>query len=265
MRTSEAKTDRTNKTKVTTFFKPTSMDTFFKADFKWPEGDQKSFNYEGNFPTFTKIMKNIHKLPNLYDNLIDEIHKSTKLSKEEIMKNLEYGQGGIISLATDTKTIDEENISWDKKELIRLERRLSQGNSEDLEVAVVYLAITLIHEEVHRGDLITNKNFSGQWNYAKQTSDGITPVPDDNLPKGKQDYETSLFGHRGIDVEVKVFGAPASDWVKGADGYFYKTAGFAYEINQWFEDKERKKRDKEILYNALGKDKVERTAKILLS
>lgn len=242
----------------------------YQGNFKWPGTAEEQKALENKYPKFTKIMQNIHKMPDMYENLIDEMSKNSGVSKETIIKSLQYGQGATIQpiLAENdggqgawnpnTSTINISEAVLDKFESLE---------GDDLDYATTSLGITLLHEEVHRGDRITNNGkLSGQWNYKKYEDGKWIFVKDSQstLDLGKQANSRSLYGHRGSDLEVAVFGAKAQRYTDkmGTAPISGFSAGFSMTIDQW-DNIMIKVSEQNALREGLGDDRVKQTAKKL--
>ena len=147
-----------------------------------------------------------------------------------------------------------------------------QLKGDDVESGVVMMGILLLHEEVHRGDRITNNGkISGQYYF--KTPQGIVKDSPETLDEGKQVYKKSLTGHRGVDLEIKVFGAPGGSlqWRSAGEGKLSKLidAGYPVDIDRWGNLKDLKagfdirKEEKDAIKNGLGSEKLNKTFKLL--
>ncbi|MCO5259950.1 MAG: hypothetical protein M9916_07390 [Crocinitomicaceae bacterium] len=242
-----------------------------QGNFKWPGTAQEQKALENKYPKFTKIMMNIHKMPELYPNLIDELSKSTGLKPDQIIENLKYGNGATIIVSSEegANTPNKSEIHISEKMLTKFESL----SGDDLESGVVLMGILLLHEETHRGDRITNDGkISGQYTY--KTVNGLVKDSPETLDEGKQEYKKSLTGHRGTDLEIKVFGAPGGDlkWRSfGEPGKLSKlpNAGYSVDIDIWGEPEglqggfDIKKTEKDALKTGLGSEKIKQTFKLL--
>jgi hypothetical protein len=193
----------------------TKNESSTESKFIWTGNSLEIKELENHYPKFTKILKNIFKLPDLYPNLLDEMHNCTGVPKPLLKSNLIYNSGSKIkldpSLFTDAAAKDEFSLSFSPQALETFEK-LSQN---DLLIASAMWIITIIHEEIHRGDRRTNDGYiSGQWT-ARKIINPNQPnriyeykVESKSLPIGKQKIARSIVGHRGTDIEILVFKCP---------------------------------------------------------
>lgn len=192
----------------------------FDGGFKWPGTAEEQKILENKYPNITKLMKNVHKLADEYPTLLQSMADNSGLTVDQIKANLQYGSGAeIIVVPHSERAILKGQIARtpnEKKILIHedLINDVENASGDALFEGMFALGIVLIHEEVHRGDRITNQgDVTGQWDSKKVkmpegTKREYVYTGGDDMEPGKQKVKMSKTGHRGHDVETQVFNAP---------------------------------------------------------
>ena len=252
---------------------------------KWHGTPQQVKTLEQTYSKFTKILKYLGKLKTLYPNLIDEMHKCTGQPNSLIENALNYNNGARIFVKEQTyftaQAPNAADIYISKEALLNFESL----EGEELKIAIAIFVVTLIHEEVHRLDYKSNGNISGQWKMKREIrneigekiTEYIIDFPE-NLEEGMQYYKHSIYGHRGADIEVLVFGCPGklehikdatgrkTPWISGSD-----SGSGALNMHEWGTEKakifgyDKSDQMNDFVMRMGGMNKIELVNKIFLN
>ncbi|TAH28401.1 MAG: RHS repeat-associated core domain-containing protein [Cytophagales bacterium] len=160
------------------------------------------------YDKFSQLLGNVHNL--LVEGnkqVMKGLRNSTGLTDAQIKKIFTMGDGPKISFAKGlmTMAIDKDNIRFNAETINNLDNKKNNFSTQDMAIQVVGIAITVIHEVVHIGDMMTNNGkTTGQYNSGGGYWD------DD----GKQAWGRSIGvdGHRGTDIEMYGFGVRVDNY-----------------------------------------------------
>jgi len=154
---------------------------------------------------FETIWKNIGELVRNNPNLLTVLSKTTGLSEDVILNELiSTDHGPLIKISIGSgvvgaKVDNDGNIIFDNRAIKAL-ASIDASNKEELQDQVLGMAMTVLHEYGHSGDVRRNGHITGQWTQfdERPTSHRMKL----NSPIGSQEWSISISGERGNDVEI---------------------------------------------------------------
>jgi len=178
---------------------------------KYPENS----NYETLYPKLTNVLKN--DLPKIAQNqiVIDVINEITDAPKETIKEALQWGKGPTIQIQQLGGEGDAEKYGSYRGHLsddyldtlfldIDLVNEFEDSNITEISDALSFLiAVTILHEYVHLGDMVFGDNFWGDLFF-------------------NEDYDPE--NEAGIIFEMNIFGEAV--WRENAGIILRKIGGF---------------------------------------
>jgi hypothetical protein len=170
---------------------------------------------------FENIVNNIYNLVKDNPQAMAALVNTTGFSQEKIASDLKAGNGpvvDIVSIGGGAKG-GEHGIIFDPN-MIKALSNIMGSDKTELAEQTLGVALTILHEYGHHGDQVTNNgNNSGQYTLdVTKSPDGKTIIKrkydvdsgGNNIKSGKQNWATSLTGHRGTDIETAGFGVSLS-------------------------------------------------------
>tara|TARA_R110000796_G_scaffold848_3_gene3254 strand:+ start:4843 stop:6342 length:1500 start_codon:yes stop_codon:yes gene_type:complete len=139
---------------------------------KYP--DDKAAQYKSDYPKLTEYLKRqLPKVANI-PKIMDAIHGFTKLPKDQIKNDLQWGEGPelhIVQLDNYNSDTDSDTMGYFDKEKpnqffldIDYVRQMENGTliQNDNDAAIFFIGTTVLHEYVHYGDYNSGFDYPGE-------------------------------------------------------------------------------------------------------